>query len=225
MLDGAGDIVLKLGNVFVILIISAFICGAIVMVVWLFMKAKQYKHYTVHIYKRKRDKQGNETLVFVGVDKAAIKLDKKLKKRGLHLKRNNVVLGEEESVTFDENRNLDIPSIPSEQGGEIVFIEKLGPKKFAVGTPFIVNGKVEIMVSEADVAEAIRSFDTNAKYYGKTSMWEKYGPMISFSLLAIFIIILISVLMNRMEVLTSDGIKVVIQETGRNVAVASGVPG
>lgn len=225
ILDNVGGIVTKLGSVFLISVMVILLCGFVIGVIWLIMKKKLYQHYTVQIYKRKRDKEGNETLVFVGTDKAAIKLDKKTKKRFFHLRKYNVFLGEEESVNMDENRNLDIPSIPSEKGGEVVFLEKLGPRKFAIGTPFIVNGKIEIMVSEADVAEAIRSYDVNAKYYGKAGFWEKYGSTISFVLLAVFIIILIAVVLNKMEVLTSDGIKVVLENTGRGSVLPSSTPG
>ncbi len=201
ILENASGMLLQYGSILIVVLMWLIGAAGIVGLFYLYMKAKQYKHYTVHIYKRKRDKEGNETLVFVGADKGAVLKDKKLKKRVFKLKRNNVHLGEEEGLNFDENRNLDIPSIPSEKGGEVVFVEKLGPKKFAVGMSFLVDGNVEVMVSEADVAEAIRAYDINAKYYGGKE-WTKWIGPISFAVFAVLIIILFAVLMQKFEVMS-----------------------
>lgn len=222
ILENANEMLVKYGSMFIFILIWLVGAAVIVGLVILFLKAKRYKHYTVLIFKRKRDKEGNETPVFVGTDKGAILTDKKLKKRVFRLKKNNVHLGEEEGINFDENRNLDIPSIPSEKGGEIVFVEKLGPKKFAVGNTFLLKGNIEIMVSEADVAEAIRAYDINAKYYGGKE-WTKWIGPISFAVFAVLIIILFAVLMQKFEVMSTIADKLVqaaqIIQAGRGSAV------
>ncbi len=222
ILENASGMLLQYGSILIVVLMWLIGAAGIVGLFYLYMKAKQYKHYTVHIYKRKRDKEGKETLVFVGADKGAVLMDKKLKKRVFKLKRNNVHLGEEEGLNFDENRNLDIPSIPSEKGGEVVFVEKLGPKKFAVGMSFLVDGNVEVMVSEADVAEAIRAYDINAKYYGGKE-WTKWIGPISFAVFAVLIIILFAVLMQKFEVMSVIADRLVetaqILASGRSSAV------
>lgn len=225
--DRIGGLSQIMGNAFIIMVLTLAVCSVIVGLVYFWMKRKRFKHYTVLIFKRKRDKEGRETLVFAGIDKGAIIKDRKLKKRIFKLKKNNVHLGEEESITYDENRNLDIPSIPSEKGGEIVFLEKLGPKKFSVGTPFLVEGQVKVIVSEADVAEAIRAYDINAKYYGGRE-WTKWIGPISFAVFAVLIVILISVLLQKFEILREVGDRLVqaaqIVQT-RSSTIPTNVPG
>jgi len=225
-IENLGPTMAGMGNVLVITLMSLLFCGVMLGIAYLYMKNKLYKNYTVFIYKRKKDKEGKETLVFSGTDKAAIIKDKKLKKRVFKLKKNNVHLGEEEGINFDENRNLDIPSIPSERGGEVVFLEKLGPKKFAIATPFLFEGNVQVVVTEADVAEAIRAYDINAKYFGGNE-WSKWVGPIAFAVFAVLIIVLISVVLQKFDVLKEVGDKLVeaaqIINAGRTSAVPSGV--
>ena len=202
IINNAGNIAQKLGNVFLIVIIIGSICAVIIfLAVWI-MKQKQYKKYKVHIYKRQKNKEGQEFMVFVGVDKGAILKDKKLKRWSLHLKKRNYYLGEEENAYFDENRNIEIPTIPSEEGGEILFVEKLGKRKYAIAEPFILEGGVVLRVTDADVADALRTFDLNAKYYGQEDFWEKYGNIISVSIIIVFCIIIFAIFMNKFETLT-----------------------
>lgn len=214
------------GKAVVVTLIWGGFAGVSIGITIVLLKLKQYRHYLALIWKRKRDINGNEFPVFVEVDRGAIINDKKLKKRVFKLKRNNCHLGEEEGLTFDENRNLDIPSMPSEKGGEVVFLEKLGPKKFAFGKTFVVGGTVKIMVSEADCAEAIRTYDINAKYYGGKE-WTKWIGPISFAVFAVLIIILIAVVLDKFKVLEIVSERLLeaakVLQSGKTSAVASGV--
>jgi len=227
-LDNAGGIATKLGNVFIIVLVTVAICAAIIGVVYWIMKQKQYKRYQVHIYKRQKNKDGKEFMVFCGLDKAAIKKDKKLKRFALHLKKRNYYLGEEENTYFDENRNLDIPTIPSEEGGEIIFVEKLGKRKYALAEPFIIKGSVELMVTDADVADALRTFDLNAKFYGQEDFWGKYGNIISVSIIIVFCIIIFAIFMNKFEILTmnlKDVSEIIASKALSSNAVPTNIPG
>jgi len=225
-LDNASGIATKLGTVFLICLIVVAFCSLIIWVVYWIMRQKQYKRYKVMIYKRQKNKEGQEFMVFVGQDKAALKRDKKLKRINLHLLKRNVYLGEEENVLFDENRELDIPTIPSEEGGEIIFIERLGKRKYAIATPFIVEGDVKLIVSDADVADGIRNFDLNAKYYGQEDFWGKYGNIVSVSLVIVFGIIIFAIFMNNMTGLSETLFKTAeIVANQKSSIIASGVPG
>jgi hypothetical protein len=227
ILENIGGWLGTMSKALLVTMIASILGGVVIAFAWIIMRAKQFKQYMVLIWKRKRDKEDNEFPIFVGIDKGAIIKDRKLKKRVLRLKRNNVHLGEEENLEQDENRELDIPSIPSEKGGEIVFVEKLGPRKFALGRPFVIDGTVKIIVSEADCAEAIRGYDTNAKYYGGKE-WTKWVGPITFAVFAILIIIMISVVLNKFEILDKVADKLVrtaeIMQAGRSSAVVSGAP-
>ena len=225
-LGDVGALVAKFGNALVLVLITLIICGVTIGIVFLIMRSKQFKKYKVLIFKRKKDSKGNETLVFCGIDKGAVWFDKKLKKRYFRLKENNICLGEEERVDFDENRELNVPSLPSEKGGELVFIEKLGPRKFAVGNPMLFDGTPKIIIAEADCAEAIRQYDLNAKYYGGKE-WTKWIGPISFAVFAVLIVILISVVLNKFEVLSDVSDKLVraaeVLSSGKSSAIPSGV--
>lgn len=199
--------------------------GAIWFTTFMFMRMKQYSKYKVLIFKRKYDEAGNEYPVFVGADKAAVKYDKKWKRWVFHMAANKIALGQEEGE--DENRELSVPSIPSERGGEIVFVEKLGPRKFAVADPLMLEGKVKLKVSEADVAEALRTYDVNAKMFAqkRTDVW----MLVSIVIVAGFILIMVALVLNKFEVLNevSKRLETVAQllQAGRQAAVPSGAPG
>jgi len=228
-LANIGGIVAKYGNVFVFVLMWLFGAGLLVGLVYLIMRNNQFKHYTTHIYKRKKDKKGNETMIFCGIDKAAILMDRKLKKRVFKLKKNNCHLGEADGVKgLESEDSLDIPSLPSEKGGEIVFLEKVGPKKFAIANPLSIDGEIELKVTNLDIAEAIRAYDVNAKYYGGNE-WSKWVGPIAFAVFAVLIIVLISVVLNKFEVLDAVSAKLVeaakIVQSGRTSAIATNIPG
>lgn len=224
ILDNAAPLAARFGAMLMVIFIALFICAILVLAVYFYMQNKRYKRYKAFIFKRKHNKDGTKTLVFVEMDAGGILLDRKIKKRFFKLKKNKVHLGEEETEDLDENREMDIPSIPSETGGELVFIEKLGPKKFAFADPNIVEGEVKVFVSEADCAEAIRSYDINAKYYGGKD-WHKWVGPIAFAVFAVLIIVMIAVVLQRMEMFTSEGIRVIVESPGTIAAMPSNVPG
>ncbi len=193
-----------------------------------YIKIKRtYSKYTVLIHKRKKDEYGNEYPVFVGQDRGAILKDKKTKKWVFHLLKNNVDLGEEEAdANLDENRQLDLPSIPSELGGEVVYLEKLGPKKFAVGDPVWFEGTVKVKVSEADMAEALRVYDVNARFFSKDN--SQLISFIVYAVVAVLILILVATVLQKFEILVEVADKLdhaaQVLSGGKQVAVPSGAP-
>jgi len=226
MFETLNSMVGMLGNTIILILIAVIFCAMLIGIVYLFLRQKRFKKYKLLIFKRKTDSEGRETLVFCDIDKGAVLMDKKLKRRYLVMKKANFRLGEEERSDFDENRDLNIPSIPSEQGGEIVFLEKLAPRKYAIGQPIMFSGKAKIIISDADCAEAIRQYDLNAKYYGGSDMAKWIGP-ISFAVFAVLIVILISVIMNKFDVLKEVSENLMraseVLAQGRNSAIATSV--
>lgn len=209
-----GGILLLIGRTLIIILGVALVCGVIISIVWWGMRSRLYKKYKVLIFKRKITKDGSEQIVFVGQDKAAIRFDRKLKQRFLHVAKIN--------TRMDNN----VPSMPSERGGELVIIEKVGPKTYAYGTPDILQGELVVNVSEADSTEAIRAYDINAKHFG-SDKWKWAGP-IAFGVFAILIIVLIAVVLQKFEILADVSDKLVraaeIMSAGKSSAVLSNVP-
>lgn len=216
---------LGMGRILIIALMVLIFLGIIVGFSWVYLNRKQYKKYRALIWRRHKTDTDKEIPVIVGWDKGAIIKDKKLKKWVFHLKKLNIDLGEEENARMDEDRDLDIPTIPYEGGGSVVFIEQLGPRKFGIGKPFIFKGNVEVLVSQADVAEAVRAYDMNAKYFGSDKM--KWAGPLAFMVFAVLIIVLIAVLVNKFEVLkeTMDIALKISQNNNAAGAIASGAPG
>lgn len=207
-------LLLQLGRTLIIVFGVLLLCGLIVGIAWFVMRTKVYKKYKVLIFKRKKNKDGTITPVFVGTDKAAIRYDRRLKTRYLHVAKINTRMAN------------DVPSMPSEKGGELVIIEKIGPKTYGFGTPDILKGEMVINVSEADASEAIRAYDINAKHFGKDA-WKWAGP-VAFGVFAVLIIVLIAVVLQKFEILVDVSDKLVrvaeVLQAGRSSAVPSGVP-
>lgn len=221
------DLALQIGGYLIIVVIVMIIMGGIITFIWWRGKEKRYKQFKVLIWKRHKDKEGNEIPIIVGWDKGAVIKDKKLKQWRFHVKNWNIDFGEEETQELDEDRTLDIPSIPLEKGGECVFVEKLGHRKGALGKPFLFNGTVKVLVSSADCAEAIRSFELNARTFGK-----KDNPIWAFAayiIMAAFILIIILVILNKFELIAeasknfAQGAASIQQPTGD--VITSNVPG
>jgi hypothetical protein len=188
---------------------------------------QEYNKHRVIVWKRHVNTEGKEFPIIIDVaERGRIKKDKKLKKWVFHLKNANVFMGEEENFKYDEQRDLDVPTVPYEKGQKVCFVEKLGTKKYAFGEPFMIFGKPVVIVSQADCSEAIRSYDMNVKTYGK-----KKNELLAFTLYIIFaiaIMVMVIVLITKIEVLTDKGIKVVLDPAitaAKSVAVASSVPG
>jgi len=213
---------------FIIGFIGILVCVIVFLFTRFIVLRSKYKQYVALIFKRKKDKNDKEYLVFVGIDKGAIFKDKKLKKWSLHLKDTNIDLGEDEGADGkrDENRELDIPSIPSERGGEVIFIEKLGPRKFAIGNPIDWDGQVKVSVSEADIAEALRVYDVNARYFGKdnSQLW----AFIIYMVFGVLVLIMVIYTLQKFDVLADVAQKLSDAATKlgpQPVVMPSGAPG
>lgn len=134
--------------------------GAYLYGVW-----KRYGKYKIVIFDRRKNKAGQETLFWCGQDKAGIFYDKKLKKRFFRLQKNRVDM----SPQIDKVEGIDtidIPSIPNLKGGEVVFLEKLAPKKYVFLDPITVEGRINLRITNEDTAEALREYDMNLKVIG-----------------------------------------------------------
>ena len=217
---------MQIGGIVVIVIAGIIVVGAAGFGTYWFKLKQAYNKHRVIVWKRHINAEGKEFPIIIDVEeKGRIIKDKKLKKWVFHLKNANVHMGEEENFKYDEQRDLDVPSVPYEKGQKICFIEKLGTKKYAFGEPFILYGKPVIIVSQADCSEAIRSYDMNVKTYGK-----KKNELMIFTLYIVFavcIMVMIIVLLTKIEVLTEKGIRVVLDQgitAAKGAAVASGAP-
>jgi hypothetical protein len=215
-LSGATTWLLSAGKIFIIAIIIILFLAMFTGVMYFIMDRKRYSKYRAFVYKRYVFREGKRVnladpananidttnleqhIVFCGWDKAAYIKRRKLKRWAFHLKKANVDLGMEEREDMDEDRELDVPTMPSETGNNIVFVEKLGPRKYALGRPYLFEGHVKIIISAADCADAINTYDLNAKTYGKQNTW--IGPL-AFAVFAVLIIVLIAVVLNKFEVL------------------------
>lgn len=212
------------GSIVLLTLLVLVLCSLIVIFIYFQQLNKAYGKHKIIVWKRHKDQHGNEIPILVDTkERGRLRYDKKLKKWTFHLKNANAYIGEEESVNYDENRELDLPSVPYENGGKVIFIEKLGPRKYAVGKPFVINGTVEIRVSDADIAEAIRSYDMNVKTFGKQK-----NELIAFMLymgLAILALIMIIVILNKFEGITKAAEMLQGIGAAPSQTVLSGAPG
>ena len=214
----------KAGSIFVIVLVMLIFLGIVGVVTYFYMKHRAYK-FRVIVWKRFRAESGQEMPIIVSIaERGRVKKDKKLKKWVFHLQRANIDLGEEELASYDEDRELDIPSVPHQAGGEVVFVEKLTSKKYAVGEPFIVEGTVKIRVTQADLAEAMRSYDINARTFGK-----KDNSLLAFAMyitFAVLILVLVVIILNKLDVLSEFGDKWIEgAQIIKSNSVPSDVPG
>jgi hypothetical protein len=122
-----------------------------------------------------------------------------MKKWYFKLRRSKAFLGEEELKSYDDDRDLDVPHIADNAGGYVVFVRRLGVRKYGFGKPVTFEGQVKVIVSNADVAEATRSYDMNAKVFGKKDnmMWVVGGYIV----ICLLILILMIVLVNKFDVM------------------------
>jgi hypothetical protein len=214
-----GSVGWKVGYWAIIIVGGLVFLGFVTLVTWLYFNAKAYKRFKVLIFKR--NKEGSIT--FCGIAKGRIKKNK-LKKYVLHIKPYNIELGE----TKDNADELDIPSIPNEQsGGEVIFLEKLGKRKYTLVKPIDLGTRLTAQVMEEDIAEAVRIYDINAKYYTSQD-WKAWIAPTVFIIMAVLIVIMIAILINKFEVLREvsanlvEAAKIVKEGALRNSGVAVG---
>lgn len=212
----------------VVLVIGALIMGAVIgLAFWMFQQRKKWKKFKVIIWKRYKTHDGRTIPMVVDINEnGMVKKDKKLNKWVFHLRKNNLDLGEEELANYDEDRELDIESVPYAEGGEVVFVEQLAKRKFGIGKPFVIDGNVKITVTSADLAEAMRSYDMNARAFGR-----KDHTLLAFAMymvFAILVLVLIVVVLNKLEALQQfgdawiEGAKII---GSQGSSVASSAPG
>jgi len=187
------------GTIFGLFLLLVIVAGIIIGIFYLNAQNKSYQKYKILVWQRFKDKDGNEIPTIVKWDKGRIMYDKKLKKWKFHIKGLDVDIGEEELKSNDEDRDLDIPKIPYENGGYVVFVERLGIRKYAIGQPFIISGNVNVIVSQADISEGIRCYDLHTRTFGKKeNALMVFGIYVTFAAL---ILIMIIVILNKFEMI------------------------
>jgi hypothetical protein len=176
-----------------------------------------FEGYKIFVFKR--NKEGN--IVYVGMAKGAVKRNK-LKKYVLHVKPYNVELGE----TKDNQDELDLPAIPNESaGGEVLFLEKLGKRKYNILRPISLGEQIKAQVTEEDIAEAVRTYDINAKYYTAQD-WKMWIAPAIFIIMAVLIVIMLAIVMSHFDVLKEVSANLIeVARTIKQGAIGnSGVP-
>jgi len=192
------------GMIIVLTLMAVFIIAVIAGAFWLIQRQKQWKKYRVVIWKRYSTQDGRTIPMVVDLtERGRVTKDRKLNKWVFHLKKANLDLGEEELEGYDEDRELDLPTVPYSEGGEVLFIEQLAKRKYAIGDPYVIEGNVTIRVTSADLAEAMRAYDVNARTFGKKdhSIW----AFAIYVVFAVLILILIAVVLNKLENLNQFG--------------------
>lgn len=220
------DLGLQAGGVIIIVVLVAIVAAAVVFGIIYRKKNKLYSKNKVIVWRRYKSKDGSEVPIIEDLnEKGAVIKDKVMNKFVFHLKNANLDMGEEELDSYDEDREMDIPSVPHGKGGDVVFVEKIGNRKYAFGEPFIINGKVKIRVAEADLAEAKRSYAIFVKTFSK-----KPNPLWAFGLYVVFavlILVLVFVVLNKFELIAeaSKNFATGAQAVGRGAAIPSSAPG
>lgn len=217
--------------IFIAAIAGLAIIAVVAAIAWLFMYNKQFSKTRVIVYKEYTDTNGNKVPIILDLkETGGIIKDKKLKKFVFHLRKRNIHMGESESNQQNvdqETGELLIPTIPLEGGKDIVFVQQLGMKKYAFGKPFLVDSsQLRIKVTDADMAEAIRGYDMNAKAYGK-----KDNPLLAIGMVAIVavvIMIMIIFTISKFDLIVqaSSNLKdaMVANAAAKGAAIASGAP-
>lgn len=193
-------IVVKFGVWIALGLVLLIVIGVIGLIAYFYNQNKSYSKHKVIVYERIRDDKGNIMPVILDRnEKGRIWYDKKMKKYFFELKNLKVKMGEEELKSYDEDRDLDVPHISYGSGGDICFVERLGVKKYAFGKAFAFEGDVKVIVSNADVAEAIRAYDMNAKTFGKKE--NQFWAFAFYMIIAVLVLILIIVILNKFDTL------------------------
>jgi hypothetical protein len=208
----------NVGVVIMLVLIGIIILAIVGFSVYFYQLNKAYKKYKVVIFRRYKDNNGNEIPAYVGEDKGRWMYDKKLKKVKFHLKIRNIDMGESEKQEYDSDRDLDIPKIPNESGGYVVFIEQVGIKRYAFAAPFVINGNVQIKVTEADVAEAIRTFDLHTRTFGK-----KQNELLVLGFyfgIAALTLVLIIIVINKFDMIVTAA--ETLKSASQNMAASGG---
>lgn len=177
---GLGDVGMIVVNTGFIIIGSILIFGAIVVVYLMYMKqVKRYNHKCIIF---EMDGLGN---IICTTDVAGIFVDGKTKNKRFFLKKNNV--------------GLNPDKVPYIQEGKVkkVYLKRLGLKNFAyINYAGLFTGEETITVGDEDVNWAINAYDRSKAVFG-TTMLEKLLPYLGLILMAVFIIGMIAILMNK----------------------------
>jgi len=213
--------VLAYGLIFLVVII--FAAGG----AWLLALKKNFAKYAIHIYRRRKIKNGVENLFFVGTDKGGIIKDKKNKKTFFRMLKNKFNL----EPGTNKDGEFDILAIPNLKGGELIIMEEVSPKRFVFLDPIEIDGNIKLNVLPEDTAEAMREFDMNVRL----STNKNKELIVALSIIGVTGMVLVILLFSMSKQLIEfakvmQEIAPIMQQTAANLAaaksnvIASGVP-
>ena len=190
-LSGITSLVSSVFTFLLILVALVIFVGVAAGLAFLIGSMRTYK-YTVVKLDRRINRKGEKVLFWLGIEKGGIVKNKKLKRRMFKLKKSRVYMSPqiEKPGGSSDVTSQDIPSIPNIKGGEVVFVEQLMDGKFVFLDPIDVDGQIKCRVTNEDVTEAVREYDSNIKHFSNPTK----ALLISigiFAVIAFMVIILL----------------------------------
>lgn len=129
--------------------------------------------------------------LMISKDMGGVYVEKKTNNKRFYLKDNDVGLDPD-----------NIPFIINRKGQKAVFLLKTGLKNFRyLDLGYLKDQKFTIEVGEEDVNWALNAFERHKKIFG-TSLLEKLLPYIGIALMGVFILGMIAIVLQKLDVLT-----------------------
>jgi len=182
-----GNAIVQIGIVILVIVILG---GIALLIAVLIQSRRKYKQFVCVIFTGDGFNKPN-----IEYDDAGIFVDNKTKNKRLFLKKNNVGLDPD-----------DIPYIKGEKK-KYIFLARTGLKNFRYIRSFhkifekkklgVLGGEPE--VGEEDVNWAINSYERAKTVFG-TSMLEKLLPYLGLILMALFLVAMIAVVMQKLPI-------------------------
>jgi hypothetical protein len=146
-----------------------------------------WKRYDTIVYTIEH--ASGDTLM-ISRDEGGVYVEKKTNNKRFFLKQNDVGLDPDK-----------IPYIINTKGQKAVFVLKTGLKNFRfLDMKFLKDQKFTIEVGEEDVNWALNAYERHKKVFG-TTLLEKLLPYIGIALMGLFILAMIVVVLQKMNVL------------------------
>lgn len=128
--------------------------------------------------------------LMISSDQGGVYVEKKTNNKRFFLKKNDVGLNPD-----------NIPYIINSKGQKAVFVLKTGLKNFHyLDMKFLKDLKFKVEVGEEDVNWALNAYEKHKKVFGETLL-QKLLPYIGIALMGLFILAMIVVVLQKMNVL------------------------
>lgn len=159
--------------------------------IWWYKKIQKQYDCTCIVY----DKQPNGTII-CSTDIGGVFRDPMSDTVSFRLKKNNTVM-----TTKGKGINTYwFPYIITSTGKKLVSLLKTGVKSFRFIEVDLKTNSVYMTITDEDLEWARTDFNRNAKLYG-TSTWKELLPYVMFIVCAIMIIVMLSVVVKKFDVL------------------------